>query len=163
MSLRRPSVIETPELKKAKIEPGSESGKEGDVTMVGAVSPGQPIFGTQEDSPDTDVEIPEADLTLSQAKEVPSHVGFPVGLKGGEPEQIDLTEQDKAFDELHGALSTNENGADLRRHPNSEFVSPLHLNSAATASTHAPLIQITLHLPCTSSHWSTLRAIRYHK
>ena len=70
MSLRRPSVIETPELKKAKIEPGSESGKEGDVTMVGAVSPGQPIFGTQEDSPDTDVEIPEADLTLSQAKEV---------------------------------------------------------------------------------------------
>ena len=58
----------------------------------GLITPGEPIFGTQEDTPDEDVEIP----ANSQAMEVPS--GFPIELTGGKgPQQIDLTEQDKAL------------------------------------------------------------------
>ena len=61
-SARRPSVVESPEFKKAKLGADSES------ATLGAITPGEPIFGTLEDSPDDDVEIPlsrTSDLRMS--------------------------------------------------------------------------------------------------
>ena len=56
VSLRRPSIVETPDLNKAKLESQADKASAG--TVVGAITPGQPIFGTQEDSPEPeDVDI----------------------------------------------------------------------------------------------------------
>ena len=138
VSVRRRSVVEAPELKKAKIESSSVApGLEHEAP--GGITPGEPIFGTQEDSPDDDVEIPAADVMASQAKEILVGSGFPVGFKSLGPQQIDLTEQDKAFDELSGATPNQDSGAGLLRHLNSE-TSPLHFDSAVQASMHAPII-----------------------
>ena len=104
-SLRRPSVVESPDLKKPKLEGSLDCAmREGE----GAITPGEPIFGTQEESLQSeDVDIPI--VAPSQAANIPASRA---------PQMVDLTEQDKRLDdELAGAAAPNrpDMGAGLLR------------------------------------------------
>ena len=108
VAVRRPSVVETPELKKAKLEAMSQADERMPL-VEGDISPGQPIFGTQEDSLGSDdVDIPEVGRSQVSA-EIP--VSFPQHV-----EHVDLTEEDKKLeDELSSATANPDQGAGLKR------------------------------------------------
>ena len=143
VALRRPSVAETPELKKAKLETADAEMKQA------GISPGDEILGTQPEGSQTssDAEIPLLEQANSpsfatQAAEIP---GFP-GLSKTIPEQIDLTEQDAKLeaglkseqDELADAVSTADVGAGLLRHLNSNqgSTNPALFNASLQAQNH---------------------------
>ena len=98
-SIRRPSVSETPDFKKAKLGEVDVSMSNAGDSGTGDISPGQSIeaTATQHDisQGDLDVEIPEVEQAnspsfASQAADIPHFAGL---LTKG-PEHVDLTEED---------------------------------------------------------------------
>ena len=143
VTVRRPSITETPDVKKPKLEPSESS----DVVMKqdshpNNVSPGCSIPAT-EDEESLDVEIPrlqQADSPsfATQAAEIPGFKNL-----GTCPQLVDLTEQDKHLDadndELQGAVTrTPDVGAGLLRHLNQPPASdPAFPNLVFASNSHA--------------------------
>ena len=146
-SIRRPSVSETPEFKKAKLGEADTSMYNADVSGAGDISPGQSIeaTATQHDisQGDLDVEIPELEQAnspsfASQAADVPH---FP-GLSTKGPEHVDLTEEDARLeaaanqDELQTARTGQDVGRGIARLLDQGHgqTNPVHFNSTLQAN-----------------------------
>ena len=160
LSVRRPSIEETPDLKKPKLEPSDvdmHSAGPHDVTPQ-HITPGEPIPSTAEDSPDLDVDIPKLDQAdspsfASQAINIPNHSVY--NDKRQPQLVIDLSKQDHLFpeagvddDELSHASQQNlpHPAAGLRRLLDSDEKQHVNSGNSGIQGCVVELIQHLLHL-----------------